>query len=264
MLSEFSHPNALHGKTIFVTGASRGIGRQAAIAFASCGAEVILCARDIRALEGTYDQIVANGSPEPAIFPLDLATAGPDQYELLFDAIQKEFGKLDGLLHNASMLGELTPIEHHKPAKWQEVIQVNLNAPYILTQTCLPLLKQAHKASIVFTTSHFPLRAKAYWGAYAVAKSGIITLMQLLVEELDNTSISINAINPGPIRSPLRCKAYPAEDKSPLLTPADIMPIYIKLINASRYQLNGKVVDAQAELKKIKAFNKYEAETAMA
>ena len=232
-------------KIILVTGASKGIGKEAAITFAKHGATVILLARDIRALEHVYDRIIELNAPEPAIFPLDLSAAGPEQFMQLQEAITEEFGRLDGILHNASMVGDLTPLEYYNPRNWQEIIQVNLNAPYLLTQFCLPLLKKSASASILFTTSHFPENCKAYWGAYGVAKHGIIGLMQTLAAELSNKPISINAINPGPVRSPLRAKTYPAEDKGALRTPKEIMPAYLHMMLSDKNKTSGEIINAQ-------------------
>jgi NAD(P)-dependent dehydrogenase (short-subunit alcohol dehydrogenase family) len=236
---------SLQDKVILITGSSRGIGREAALTLAAQGATIILHGRNIKALEDVYDRIVNQGSPEPAIFPLDLSTANPEQYQQLHDSIEQHFGKLDGLIHNASMLGDLTPIEYTDPRKWHEIMQVNLNAPYMLTQSCLPLLKQAAQASVVFTTSQFPEHAKAYWGAYGVAKQGCIALMQTLSEEFANQPLSFNAINPGPVRSPLRAQAYPAEDKKVLPGIKSIMPKYIELMCTDPKRKSGQIIQAQ-------------------
>lgn len=251
MLKENSFP--LQNKVILITGAGRGIGREAALTFAKLGATIILLGRNIKALEEVYDRIVADKGPEPAIFPLDLASANPENFQQLHDGIEETFGRLDGLLHNASQLGDLAPIEHTDPRKWHEIMQVNLNGPFMLTQSCIPLLKKSTHASVVFTTSHFPDHAKAYWGAYGVAKQGCIALMQTLSEEFSNQSISFNAINPGPVRSPLRAQAYPAEDKKPLAGPKSIMPTYIRLMQQERYPEHDQIINAfeQTDLQAI-------------
>lgn len=251
MLKE--NPLPLKNKVILITGSGRGIGREAAITYAKMGATIILHGRNIRALEDVYDRITEQGSNEPAIFPLDFTTADPEQFQSLHDAIQENYGRLDGLLHNASALAQLTPIEHTDPRVWHELMQINLNAPFLLTQCCLPLLKQSSSASVVFTTGPFPETAQANWGAYGVAKQGCIALMQTLASEFEHKSISFNAINPGAVRSPLRAQAYPAEDKHHLKGLKSIMPAYIKIMCPEYERTNGQIIDAQVESEQLLA-----------
>lgn len=223
----------LQDRVILITGASRGIGRAVAKACAAEGATVILLARSIPKLEALYDEIELSGAPKPAIIPFNLATATLKDYEDLAANIDQHFGRLDGLLHNAAMLGGLTPIEHFPLEQWQQVLQLNLNASFLLTKVTLPLLKKGHYASLLFTTADVGAQARAYWGAYAVSKSGINALIQILHEELEiNTNIKVNGIDPGKVRTPLRASAYPGENPSSLPLPEDITAYYVDLMRA--------------------------------
>ncbi len=238
-------PGLLKNKVILVTGSTSGIGRCAAKNFAEHGATVILLGRNVKALEEIYDEIVQLRLAQPAIYPLDLARANPDQYVEMAKRLEENFGRLDGLLHNAAQLGTLTPIEHYDIALWYEVIQINLHSRFLSTRACLPLLRKSPRASVIFTTSEIGKTGKAYWGAYCVSKFGNEAMMQILADELDNTGIRINSINPGPVMTKLRAQAYPAEDKSNLATPDDIMPAYLYLMGADSQHLNGQSIDAQ-------------------
>jgi len=234
----------LSGRVVLVTGASRGIGAAAAKKYAAHGATVILLARTVKNLETLYDEIEQAGYPKPAIYPMNLANATPKDYEELMQNIDKHFGRLDGLLHNAALLGSLTPLEHYPIEQWYQVLQVNLHSAFLLTQFTLPLLKRAQNASIVFTSAPVGQQGKAYWGAYGVSKFGIQGFMQTLADELEtNTTIRVNAINPGRVRTNLRSSAYPAED--PTLSPAPdaILSRYLYLMGADSIGVNGKTFD---------------------
>lgn len=235
----------LQGKVILITGASDGIGKTAAMHYAAHGATVILLGRSVKKLEQVYDDIVNQGYPQPAIYPLDLCLANPDQYQELAKRVEKEFSRLDGLLHNAAHLGNLTTIEHYDIKQWYTVLQTNLNARFLLTKACLPLLRKTEQASIVFTTSSIGRTGKAYWGAYSISKFGNEALVQILAEELENTSIRVNCINPGPTRTRLRTRAYPAEDIRKLTPPEQIMPLYLYLMGDDSIAIHGQSLDAQ-------------------
>lgn len=238
--------NLLQDRIILVTGAGDGIGRAAAKTFAAYGATVILLGRTIRKLEAVYDEIVQAKHPQPAIYPMNLEGASPKDYEDLAEIISKEFGRLDGLLHNASMLGKLTPLEHYDINQWYQVLQINLNAPYMLTRACLNLLKQSGDASVVFTSSSVGRKGRAYWGAYAVSKFAVEGLMQVLADELEqNTSVRVNSLNPGKTRTKMRSDAYPGEDPNTLPTPDGIMNIYLYLMGADSRGVHGQALDAQ-------------------
>lgn len=238
--------NLLQDRIILVTGAGDGIGRAAAKTFAAYGATVILLGRTIRKLEAVYDEIVQAKHPQPAIYPMNLEGASPKDYEDFAEIINKEFGRLDGVLHNASMLGKLTPLEHYDINQWYQVLQVNLNAPYMLTRACLNLLKQSGDASVIFTSSSVGRKGRAYWGAYAVSKFAVEGLMQVLADELEqNTSIRVNSLNPGKTRTKMRSDAYPGEDPNTLPTPDEIMNIYLYLMGADSRSVHGQALDAQ-------------------
>ena len=239
-------PDLLKDRIILVTGAGDGIGRAAAKSFAAHGATVILLGRTIRKLEFVYDEIIQANHPKPAIYPMNLEGASPKDYEDLAGIIDKEFGRLDGLLHNASMLGKITPLEHYDINQWYQVLQVNLNAPYLLTRACLGLLKQSSDASVIFTSSNVGRKGRAYWGAYAVSKFALEGLMQVLADELEeNTSIRVNSLNPGKTRTKMRSDAYPGENPNTLPMPDEIMNTYLYLMSADSRSVHGQALDAQ-------------------
>ncbi len=232
MLKNYTPPaDILSERIILVTGASSGIGRAAAKAYAAHGATVILLARSIPKLETLYDEIIAAGHPTPAIYPFNLATATPADYQEVQHNIASQLGRLDGVLLNAAMLGTLTPLEHYPIEQWYQVLQVNLSSAFLLCQATLPLLNKAPDASIIFTSANEAIIGKAYWGAYSVSKFGLQGLMQILADELEtNTAIRVNSINPVHARTPLRKNAYPAEDTSSLPLPQEILSYYLYLM----------------------------------
>jgi NAD(P)-dependent dehydrogenase (short-subunit alcohol dehydrogenase family) len=239
-------PDLLKDRTILVTGAGDGIGKAAACCYAAHGATVILLGRTLSKLEATYDAIEAAGHPQAAIFELDLLTADAETYKNLATTIGQEFGQLHGLLHNASLLGQRRPIESTKPQEWQDVMQVNVNAPMLLSQALLPVLGAADDASIIFTSSGVGRKGRAYWGAYAASKFATEGLMQVLADELENTTrIRVNSLNPGATRTAMRAAAYPAENPNSLPAPATIMPAYLYLMGADSAQVNGQALNAQ-------------------
>mgnify|MGYP001034846766 CR=1 FL=1 len=238
-------PDLLRDRIILITGASDGIGKAVALAAAAHGGTVILHGRNVRKLEAVYDAIVNAGHPRPSILPLDFEKAGPTEYEQLAAAIDREFGRLDVLLHNAGMLGERAPIEHYDVAKWLRTVHVNVNAPFILTRTLLPLIKRSSDASIVFTSSGVVPRPRAYWGAYLVSKWASDGLMHMLADELDNAPIRVNSINPGKVRTNMRLQAYPAEDRSTLAAPEDIVAPYLYLFGPDSKGVTGQTLDCQ-------------------
>lgn len=238
---------ALANKTILVTGAGDGIGKEAAITFAKYGATVILLGKTTKKLEAVYDLIVAAGYPEPAIVPLDLNGATKKHYQDMANTIKAEFGKLDGVLHNAGMLGVLTPFEHIDLETWQKILQVNLTSAMLMTQALLPVMALAPHASLVFTSSAVGRKGRAYWGAYSVSKFGTEGLMQLIADEYETSTIRTNCINPGATRTKMRTAAYPGENQLTLKTPADLMPLYIYLMSDESIGVNGQSLDAQAK-----------------
>lgn len=238
-------PNLLQNKTILVTGASAGIGRAVAIVYAQHGATVILHGRNVERLEQVYDQILENGGPKPAILPLDLLVATEQDYVNMAATIRTELGSLDGIVHNAALISELSPIEFTECKSWNEIMQVNINAVFSLTQACLPLLKESSAASIITISSGVGRKGRAFWGPYAVSKFAIEGFTQVLADELEGGSVRINAINPGATRTKMRAIAYPAEDASKLLKAEDVTSLYLYLMGSDSSKTNGQSIDAQ-------------------
>ncbi|MGF1900566.1 YciK family oxidoreductase [Aliivibrio sifiae] len=237
--------DTLKNKIILVTGAGDGIGKQAALHYAQHGATVILLGRTVAKLEAVYDEIEAAGYPTPAIVPLDLKGATKQHYVDMAETIQSQFGQLDGLLHNAGLLGMLSPFEQFEEAIFDEVMQINVKAQFLMTQALLPSLQQSNDARIIFTTSTVGHQGRAFWGAYAISKFATEGMMQTLAHEMEGTSVKVNAINPGGTHTRMRAQAFPAEDISLLKTPKDIMPLYVYLMAPESITVNGQCIDAQ-------------------
>jgi NAD(P)-dependent dehydrogenase (short-subunit alcohol dehydrogenase family) len=237
--------DSLRERVILISGASNGIGRAVAMAAAAHGARVILHGRNVPRLEAVYDAITAQRCPRPSILPLDFEKAGPAEFDAAAAAIEKEFGRLDGLVHNAGMLGERAPVEHYDVTKWLRTLHVNTSVPFILTQRCLPLLKRSADASIVFTSSGVVPRPRAYWGAYLVSKWGSEGLMRMLADELENQPIRVNSLNPGKVRTEMRLQAYPAEDRSTLPQPEAVVEPYLYLLGPDSRGVSGQTFDCQ-------------------
>lgn len=235
----------LSGKTILVTGAGDGIGREAALHYAQAGATVILLGRTTRKLEAVYDEIMAAGGPEPAIVPLDMKGATKTHYQGLNATIIEQFDKLDGLLNNASLLGVLSPFETIDSDSWNDLMQVNVTAQFLLTQALMPALKKAPHASIIFTSSGVGRRGRAFWGPYAVSKFATEGLAQVMADEYEDSSIRVNVINPGATRTSMRARAYPGEDPMRLKTASELMPLYLYLMSDASIDVNGESLDAQ-------------------
>ena len=241
-----ARPDLLSGRVILVTGAGNGIGRAAGLSFAAHGATVVLLGRTVARLESLHDEIRAAGYPPPSIAVLDLAKAQGPAYFDLARQLQDNYGRLDGLLHNAGVLGDRTPIEQYDIGTWHQVLHVNLTAPFILTQVLMPLLRQSADASVVFTSSGVGRRGKAYWGAYAVSKFGIEGFSQVLAEETQGaTRIRVNCINPGGTRTSMRRKAYPGETPESRPEPAAIMNSYLYLMGPDSAGISGQSLECQ-------------------
>lgn len=236
--------DVLSERIVLVTGATDGIGKALALEAARVGARVILHGRNVRKLEAVHDEVEALGRERPSIAVLDFAKAGSETYASLADSIRNDFGRLDGLVHNAGILGPRLSIEQYDPAEWQRVLHVNLTAPFALTQVLLPVLRESQDPSIVFTSSGVGRRARAYWGAYAVSKFGIEGLAQIVADENRHVPIRANCINPGPTRTRMRAEAYPAEDRGKLRTPEEIVAAWIYLLGPDSRGITGESFDA--------------------
>lgn len=238
-------PDLLKDRIILITGASDGIGRAAALSYALHGATVVLHGRTLNKLEVLYDEIESLGAPQPAILPLQLSSASPRDYELLYDTLDKQFGRLDGILHNAGILGERTELENYPIDVWDDVMAVNLRAPFILTQELLPLLQKSEHASVVFASSGVGRQVREKWGAYSVSKIAIEAVSLLFAKENQHPNVRFNCLNPGATRTAMRAKAYPDEDPKTLATPESIMPAYLYLMGNDSLHMSGQSIDAQ-------------------
>jgi NAD(P)-dependent dehydrogenase (short-subunit alcohol dehydrogenase family) len=243
-------PDELAGRVIAVTGASSGLGRAVSLACARHGATVILIGRNSRKLEAVHAEIETAGGPEPTIALLDLEKALASDYDQLANAVQERFGRLDGLLHNAGILGTLSPIEHHDVPTWCRVMHINVTAAFALTQVLLPALKKSPDASVLFTSSSVGRRGRAFWGAYAVSKFAIEGFVQVLASELEGiSSVRVNALNPGRARTVMRRQAYPAEDLNTLPLPETLTGPYITLLGPASRGITGMTFDGQPEVR---------------
>jgi len=223
------HQDLLKDKIILVTGATGGFGKAISLACAEHGASVILLAKNIRLAEALYDEIENAGYPKPAIYPMNLEGATEHDYQELAQNIAKEFGRLDGLIHCAAMLGTPTPFEHSDTEIWYQVHQVNLHAAYLLTRCSISLLKQSKRASLVFMTDN---KKSAYWDAYSVSKQGVVAMAELLAAEFTGSSLHVNCVNPGKTKTALQISAFPAAADNDLLpSPSDHVRLFLYLMS---------------------------------
>ena len=244
---DYTYPqDVLRERVVLITGASDGIGRVLALHAAKLGAQVILHGRNVAKLEKVYDEIEAiDGAARPSIAVMDLATANSDAYQSLAENLEKEFGRLDGLVLNASVLGDRFSIEQYDAATWQKVMHVNVTSAFALTQVCLPMLHGSEDASVIYTSSGVGRTGRAFWGAYAVSKFATEGLSQVLADEHQDGTLRANCINPGATRTNMRLEAFPAEDRDVLKTPEDILPTYIYLLGPDSKGVTGQSLDAQ-------------------
>jgi len=238
--------DVLRERIILITGASDGIGRVLALHAAGLGAQIILHGRDVSKLEKVYDEIESiDAAPRPSIAVMDLASADANSYKTLAASLSEEFGRLDGLVHNAGILGDRYSIEQYDAVLWQQVMHVNVTAAFALTQVCLPMLQAAPDPSVIFTSSGVGRIGKAFWGAYAVSKFATEGLSQVLANEHRHDKLRVNCINPGATRTKMRLAAYPAEDRDKLKRPEDILATYIYLLGPESKGVTGESLDAQ-------------------
>ncbi len=236
----------LKDRTILITGSSDGIGRALALECARVGARVILHGRSVQKLEAVYDEIEGmDGAERPSIAVLDLASANAESYTTLASSIEDEFGRLDGLVHNASILGERFSIEQYDAVLWQRVMHVNVTATFALTQVFLPLLQAAEDPSVIFTSSGVGRTGRAFWGAYAASKFATEGMSQVLADEHRHGKLRSNCVNPGATRTKMRAAAFPSEDKDALKRPEEILAAYLYLLGPDSAGVTGESFDAQ-------------------
>ncbi len=236
----------MRGRVVMVTGAGSGIGRAVALALATAGAEVILLGRTVRKLEAVHAEIQKLGAPEASIVPLDLERALAADYEAVANAVEQRYGRLDGLLHNAALLGTLTPIEQYDVPTFMRVMHVNVTAEFVLTRQLLPLLRASKDAAVLFTSSAVGNRGRAYWGAYSISKFAVEGFAQVLAQELESTSaVRVNIIDPGKVRTPMRRAAYPSEALESLPTAESLTAPYLALLGPASQGVTGKRFRAQ-------------------
>lgn len=230
-------------RVIIVTGAGQGMGRMAALAYARHGATVVLTGRSQAKLESTYDLIVAAGGPEPALLPFDLAKADDSAFHGFAQTVHASFGRLDGILHCAAHFVPLSPLSVQTLEQWLELLRVNLAAPFALTRACLPMLKRATDASVVLVSETHGAMPKAYWGGFAVAKSGLLALTTIWSQELAQTDIRINCLIPGPVATPQRGQSHPGESPASLPAVETIEPACLYLMGPDSRGVTGQLLD---------------------
>ncbi len=220
----------LQDQVILITGASRGIGKAVALECARLGATVLLIAKDLKRLEHTYDEVLALNAPQPAILNIDLEAATADDYQTIADSIDKEYGRLDGLLHNAGRVGGLTPLQNIEIETWSKLVTLHLHAPFLMSRACIPLLRNSQDPSMLFTIDE---TNKAYWGAYGVSKYGQAGLLKILADELDgDQKIRVNGIHPGIVRTDLRTHNYPDINPHEFPAPETVVAPFIYFLGA--------------------------------
>ncbi|KFK94505.1 MULTISPECIES: YciK family oxidoreductase [unclassified Serratia (in: enterobacteria)] len=239
----------LDQRIILVTGAGDGIGREAALTYARFGAQLILLGRTESKLRAVQEEIAAGGGAPAHVITLDLLHVTPEQCQQLTNELIAKVPRLDGLLHNAGLLGELSPMAELSLTTWNQVMQVNVNATFMLTQALLPLLLKSSSGSLIFTSSSVGRMGRANWGAYAVSKFATEGMMQVLADEYKTHNLRVNCINPGGTRTQMRASAFPDEDRNKLKTPADIMPLYLYLMGDDSRRKTGISFDAQPNRK---------------
>nr|WP_221195628.1 SDR family NAD(P)-dependent oxidoreductase [Luteibacter sp. Sphag1AF] len=234
---------SLAGRVILVTGATGGLGGEVARHVALAGATVVISGRKVRALEKLYDELVALGAPQPVIHPLDLESATPADYAALADGIAADLGRLDGVVHAAAHFNELTPMSMHKPDDWLRALQVNVSAPFALTQACMPLLTAAPDSAVVFVLDDAQLVSRAHWGAYGVSKAGVERMTAILHAENSRDVLRVHAVLPAPMRTSLRRSAYYGEDTSRRPLPTEAAKAVTWLLSPDAGTLRGHVLD---------------------
>ena len=235
--------DGLRDRVVLVTGATGGLGRATSLAAAAAGATVVLLGRKVRALEALYDEIERQGGRQPAVYPMDLAGATPRDYADLAASIERECGRLDGIVHAAAHFDGLQPFDQQKPEEWTRTQQVNLTAPFQLTQACMTLLREADDAAIVFVLDDPMRMGKAFWGGYGVAKHAVAGLASIVHEETERSRVRTHALLPGPMRTVLRRAAYYGEDTLMHPEPDHAARYAVWLLGADGAAMRGKTLD---------------------
>ena len=238
-------PRALDQRVVLVSGAHGGLGSAAAVACARAGATVVLLGRKLPKLNRVYDAVAQAGA-EPLLYPLDLEGASPDDYAELADRLRAELGHLDGVLHCAVEFKGLTPLEHTDPAAFARVMHVNLTAPWWLSQACLPLLRQSQDAALVFALDDLERVGQPYWGAYGIAQHGLAAMVGMLHAELASSSVRVSALQPGPMRTGLRSRAYADDNDLQAREAADYADACVTLLSSAGAAHRGQVWKVRA------------------
>ena len=238
-------PRALDQRVVLISGAHGGLGSAAAVACARAGATVVLLGRKLPKLNRVYDAVAQAGA-EPLLYPLDLEGASPDDYAELADRLRAELGHLDGVLHCAVEFKGLTPLEHTDPAAFARVVHVNLTAPWWLSQACLPLLRQAQDAALVFALDDLERVSQPYWGAYGIAQHGLAAMVGMLHAELASSSVRVSALQPGPMRTGLRSRAYADDNDLQAREAADYADACVTLLSSAGAAHRGQVWKVRA------------------
>ena len=229
-------------KTVLVTGAAGSLGSALALACAREGYRTVLLDSDRHGLERVFDRVAEEGLPAPVLHPLDLSVAGPDEFQDMLKAIERQFGRLDALVHCAARFHGLTPLEHVAPEEWLLHLQVNLNAAWLLSALCLPALRTSGAGRLYFVLEDLARVGGPLWGPYGVSKHALRALIGQLAAECQGSGIQVLGINPGPMRSPLRSRAYLAEDPASLPDPAAAASQLVALLSGRR-EPSGVYVD---------------------
>jgi NAD(P)-dependent dehydrogenase (short-subunit alcohol dehydrogenase family) len=236
--------DVLSGRVVLVTGAGQGLGRAVALDCAAHGATVALLGRKLEKLEATYDAITAAGGPEPALIPLDLAAANTPEYDSLNQVVRRDLKRLDAIAHCASHFVPLGPLANQSLEQWMTLLKVNLAAPFALTKACLPLLAAAPDSSVAFVGETHGAHPLAYWGGFAVAKSGLSSLATIWSEELEHKmKPRMNVFIPGPMATPQRAMSHPGEDRQRLRAPEKVARALLFLLGPDSSGINGRTLE---------------------